>query len=118
VFRVFRGELFLICGLPFQPAQQIGEEDFGVFFKFERVMRAGILAYFLIWSGKAPYISSGTGIVDDAVLFGKQQQDRQAHVRYDETQIQIEPHALDEKTRGGLADRQRIVADEFLPARP
>src|SRR5581483_9362213 len=80
----------LACSLPFQPAQQIGEEDFGVFLEFERVMGAGIFVYFLIRSGEALHEGSGTGIVDDAIVLGKQQQDRQANMGNSKSQIQIE----------------------------
>lgn len=101
--------------LAFQPTKKIGEKRIGILFKFERMMRPGILVDFLVGCGKSFDESSRLRIVDDPIAFGEQQQNRHRDMRHGESQIQIEPHALDEKARRGPTNRQRIVADELLP---
>ena len=57
----------------FQPTKKIGEKRFGILFKFERVMRPGILVDFLVGGGKPFDEGSRLRIVDDPIAFGEQQ---------------------------------------------
>ena len=56
-------------------------------------------------------------IVEDAVVFGQQQQYRRLHIFGDETQKAVEAHALDQEARRRLVQAERVVAQKLLPAR-
>src|SRR5437667_1374862 len=101
--------------MPPQPANKIIDETVRVGLELEGVIGAGVLDDLFIRGGEAVDELARARVRDDAVLLRQHQQDRQAHVLRNETQVTVEADALDEKPGRGVAQSKFIFTDKTLP---
>ncbi len=80
-------------------------------------MRASVLDDGLVARREALYVTARSHIVDDPVFASELQQHGNRDMTRDASQVHIELEALDQESCRGLAQRQRIIGDELLPAR-